>query len=400
MTLIGWELKKIIKRRLTRWVLAAAVGVVLLLALPMAFANYGFGTQVEAPTLEAAGLIRQMTRDAGAWSGPLTPETLLAAQTDCRAALAQGGDQSMDTLVQGDILRIAEPLFREAGVYTGQDWPARMTALSAETLAGFYDRRAEQLADRWADLPEAQRAALTALEAKVEKPFTYDWVPGHYQMLLLLNSVMLLVGLLLCAAVVPLFAGEVRTGVYALSHCARYGRAKLAAAKVAAALLFTGAAFAGVMALFVGIQLGAFGVRGLGASLQIENLFCAVPLTLGQTEALLLLGGLISCWAATALTAALSAAFRSEFPALVGVLAFLVALRVLLSSGVVGSVWDPLFQTLPFLTSAGEFSENTLLVLPGDRAVLAPFYRLAVQPLYLVVLLPLAGRRYSNRQVT
>lgn len=207
MTLIGWELKKIIKRRLTRWVLAAAVGVVLLLALPMAFANYGFGTQVEAPTLEAAGLIRQMTRDAGAWSGPLTPETLLAAQTDCREALAQGGDQSMDTLVQGDILRIAEPLFREAGVYTGQDWPARMTALSAETLAGFYDRRAEQLADRWADLPEAQRAALTALEAKVEKPFIYDWVPGHYQMLLLLNSVMLLVGLLLCAAVVPLFAG-------------------------------------------------------------------------------------------------------------------------------------------------------------------------------------------------
>ena len=83
-----------------------------------------------------------------------------------------------------------------------------------------------------------------------------------------------------------------------------------------------------------------------------------------------------------------------------GVLAFLVVLRVLLSSGVVGSVWDPLFQTLPFLTSAGEFSENTLLVLPGDRAVLAPLYRLAVQPLYLVVLLPLAGRRYSNRQVT
>ena len=34
MTLIGWELKKMIRRRLTRWVLAAAVGVVLLLALP------------------------------------------------------------------------------------------------------------------------------------------------------------------------------------------------------------------------------------------------------------------------------------------------------------------------------------------------------------------------------
>ena len=59
--------------------------------------------------------------------------------------------------------------------------------------------------------------------------------------------------------------------------------------------------------------------------MQIAELFCAVPLTLGQTEALLLLGGLISCWAAAALTAALSAVFRSEFPALVGVLAFLVA---------------------------------------------------------------------------
>lgn len=399
MTLIGWELKKILKRRLTRWVLAAAVGVVVLLALPMAFANYGFGTGVEAPTLEAAGLIRRMTRDAGAWSGPLTPEKLLAAQTDCREALAQGGDQSMDTLVQGDILRLAEPLFREQTAYAGQDWPARMIALPAETLADFYALRAEQLTDRWADLPDAQRTALEALEAKVQTPFTYDWVPGHYQMLLLLNSVMLLVGLLLCAAVVPLFAGEVRTGVYALSHCARHGRARLAVAKVAAALLFTGVGFAGAMALFVGIQLGAFGVRGLGASLQIADLFCAVPLTLGQTEALLLLGGLISCWAAAALTAALSAVFRSEFPALVGLLAFLVVLRVVLASGVVGPGWDLLFGTLPFSTSAAEFTGNTLLVLPGGGAVLAPLYRMAAQPLYLAALLPLAGWRYVRRQV-
>ena len=86
-------------------------------------------------------------------------------------------------------------------------------------------------------------------------------------------------------------------------------------------------------------------------------------------------------------------------PAVVGLLAFLVVLRVVLASGVVGPGWDLLFGTLPFSTSAAEFTENALLVLPGGGAVLAPFYRLAVQPLYLVVLLPLAGWRYVRRQV-
>ena len=40
-----------------------------------------------------------------------------------------------------------------------------------------------------------------------------------------------------------------------------------------------------------------------------------------------------------------------------------------------------------------------LLALPGGPALPAPWYRLAVQPLYLVVLLPLAWRWYVRRQV-
>ena len=80
MTLLRWELKKILKRRMTRVLLALCLAVVLLLAGTTGFANLSFGTEVEAPTWEARARCVQATRDAAAWHGPLDGGALLAAQ--------------------------------------------------------------------------------------------------------------------------------------------------------------------------------------------------------------------------------------------------------------------------------------------------------------------------------
>ena len=71
MTLLGWELKKILKRRATRVMLALCLVLVLLLAGTTGFANLSFGTEVEAPTWEARACSVQATKDAAAWHGPL-----------------------------------------------------------------------------------------------------------------------------------------------------------------------------------------------------------------------------------------------------------------------------------------------------------------------------------------
>lgn len=390
MTLLGWELKKILKRRMTRVLLALCLVVVLLLAGTTGFANLSFGTEVEAPTWEARARGEQATRDAAAWHGPLDGGALLAAQADCRQDPT--GDS---TFVQGNILSWASRIFMAAGIVAPENWPDEMMALDADTLTGLYDQRTALLEQIYGGYTPAEQALLWAEEARVEKPFTYDWVDGHALALNELVSAMFLVGLLLCAAVTPLFCGEVRSRVYTVSHCARWGRGKLAAAKLGAALLFTGVAFTVFMGLFVAIQLAYFGTRGLSASVQLLSWSCMLPLTIGRTEALLLLSGLVSCLAGTAIAAVLSAAFAGEFPAVLCLFGILVFLRQLVSYAGIG----PLAQTLPFLATLGELTGNTLVTLPGGGVWLRFFYRLAAQPFYLVILLPLAWRAYVRRQV-
>lgn len=317
MTLFWWELKKIWCRRMTRLLLGLCLAFAAVEPLTLGFANLGFGADVAAPTWEARARIVQATADAGAWQGPLTPAVLQAAREDCRAVVkSQGRVDGQAAFVQGNILYTAAEVFTDNGCISWENWPAKMTALEDGTLDRFYDLWQDTARRQIEAAPDDQQALLAALRDRVALPFTYDWVAGHTAALSALSNVIYLVGLLLCVGVVPLFCSELRTGVFPVSHCARRGRGKLTAAKLAAALAFAGGGFALCMAVFMGVQLAMFGSRGLSASLQIADCRSLFPLTLGQTEALLLAAGLLSCMAGAALAAALSAAFAGEFPAL------------------------------------------------------------------------------------
>lgn len=400
MTLFGWELIKILKRRMTRVILAVSLVLAAGSALFLGFSNYSFGVEVAAPTWQARSRSVQATADAAAWHGPLTAETLCAARDRCRTVLQQpvGDLNGADAYVAGDILYMAARVFTEAGEISWANWPAQSTALDDDALAQLYTLRARHVAAMIDAAPADRQAALRALNDRVSIPFVYDWVDGHEAEIVQLGNAIFLVGLLLCAAVAPVFCGEVHTRVYTVSHCARHGRGRLAAAKLAAALVFAGGAFAVCTGVFVAVQLALFGARGLSASLQITAPDCVLPLSYGQAEAWLLLGGLVSCLAGVAITAALSARLDSEFPVLLVLFALLVFLRALVGAGMLGGPLEPLSQSLPFLSGLQEFFDNRLLALPGGLALPAPWYRLAVQPLYLV-LLPLAWRWYVRRQV-
>lgn len=400
MKLVWWELKKILKRRMTKILLGVGLVLAVVPAFSLGFANLRFGAEVEAPTWEARQCSIRATEDAADWQGPLTAETLAAAQADLRAALAAGEPaDTMDTFVQGNILYWAAQLFTHTGCMTWEDWPAQMTALDDHTLGSLYEQWDTLTAQSIAAAPAAWQGTLQGLKDRVRTPFTYDWVDGHSYEIAQLSDLLVVMGLLLCAAVAPLFCGEVQTRVYTVSHCARHGRGGLAAAKLGAALLFAGVGFTLLTGVFVAVQLAMFGARGLAASLQMASYTCLLPLTLGQAEALLFAGGLLSCLAAVALTAALSARLESTFPVLLWLFGILVFWRAVVLSGVLGQVLAPLVQTLPFLISFVDLTETRLMELPGGFTMPLALYRLLAQPLYLAVCLPLAWRWYVRRQV-
>ncbi|EFB75035.1 hypothetical protein, partial [Subdoligranulum variabile] len=69
MTLLAWELKKLLKHRLTRVLLGLCLVLVTAEPLALGFANLGFGTEVASPTWESRARVVQATADAAAWHG-------------------------------------------------------------------------------------------------------------------------------------------------------------------------------------------------------------------------------------------------------------------------------------------------------------------------------------------
>ena len=53
MNLIWWELKKLLRRRMTKVLLAAGLVLAVVPPLSLGFANLGFGVEVTSPTWEA-----------------------------------------------------------------------------------------------------------------------------------------------------------------------------------------------------------------------------------------------------------------------------------------------------------------------------------------------------------
>ena len=110
---------------------------------------------------------------------------------------------------------------------------------SADQVGGFYAQRLHnienQLADKYANAPQAKQAAL-ALNSRVETPFNYaygygDTSPDIIVLLLLVR------GLFCTAMAAPVFAADYHSRADDIQRCTRYGRGKLSAARSLAVLI-------------------------------------------------------------------------------------------------------------------------------------------------------------------
>ena len=132
----------------------------------------------------------------------------------------------------------------------------------------------------------------------------------------------------ICVTVAPVFSFECQAGADAVVLSTRYGRSKLMAAKVVAALLYATVYFAMAAAIVVGFSLVFFGPDGFWLSIQNISLSCPYALSAGQA-ALISVGLMyLACMGFTCLTLALSSRTRSTLSVFVAdvVLAFLTGM--------------------------------------------------------------------------
>lgn len=405
MSLYRWELQKIWKRRSARVALALMLVWTMAAILVNAFYNNSYKVNDQTPRIPGPDEIANQLAWAEPWRGELTGAQLAAAQAIVYdlyrdpANLGPDGEvtnEAWDAVIRpmgsmtNTLMNIA------AGVY-GLPYAA-WGELEPDRLLTYYDDRAAAV-DRWLQsqfADPADRAMFEAQEAGVQTPFVYDWYSGQVTILQTIQDTMLGICLLLGIVLAPLFCGEVQSGVLAVSHCTRQGRGRLAAAKVGAALTVAVGAWAVVSVLLVASQLVFFGTRGLECPIQLLKPLATAPLTFGDCEVYALVFGLACCLGTVGITAGLSGVASASFPVMAGVFGLLVLLPMF-----GGMLPWAVQQAVALLPSAGDyydlFRQNLYHI--GPLRVWSPVMQLAVQPLYLAVLAPLAWRVYVRREV-
>ena len=275
-----------------------------------------------------------------------------------------------------------------------------MTDLDVSNGTDFYQARQDKiekiLNDPSKDLSEEEKTYWQEMNSKVREPFRYGYY-GGWEVLISAFELLMFPVLAVCIAVAPVFSGEYQAGTDAVILSGKYGKTRLAAAKLVAALLFGVLAFTLHVIVAFGISLAAFGIGGWDLPLQINGTTVPYPLTFLEGT-LVNLGVIYLVLAAMiGLTLMLSARMKSPYLVLIVVVPVLFLPMFLSANGTAG-----IYNLFVFLTPYRSLMPNfgSYLSYQIGPVVLDAFTARAV--LYgalALLLIPLAENGFKKHQV-
>lgn len=245
-------------------------------------------------------------------------------------------------------------------------------------------------------LSNEQKEYWGSMADKVDVPLQYGYY-GGWEVIISGFELLMFVLLAICIVIAPVFSGEYQAGTDAVILSAKYGKTKLAIAKIAASLLFGTAAFVLHIVVACGLPLAAFGVDGWNLPLQIANTTIPYPFTFLQ--AVLINIGIIYLvlLAMVGLTLLLSAQMKSPYLVLIILVPVLFIPMFLTPNGTTGAYNLTLFL-LPYRSTMPEFGKYISYQFGG--LVLDTLTVRAILYVFLtVIMLPLARLGFKKHQV-
>lgn len=246
------------------------------------------------------------------------------------------------------------------------------------------------------DMSEEQKAYWQDMNSKVFEPFTYGYYEG-WEIIISSFELLMFALLAVCIVIAPVFSGEYQAGTDAVILSAKYGKTKLATAKIIASFLFGTLAFTLHVLVALGLPLAAFGFDGWDLQLQIANTIIPYPFTFLQTVLVNLGVIYLVLFAMIGLTLLLSAKMKSPYLVLIVLVPVLFIPLFLSPNGTTGAYNLTLFL-LPYRSTVPEIGKYISYQLGG--LVLDAFTMRAI--LYAVltaVMLPLARLGFKKHQV-
>ena len=245
-------------------------------------------------------------------------------------------------------------------------------------------------------LSNEQKEYWGSMADKVDVPLQYGYY-GGWEVIISSFELLMFVLLAICIVIAPVFSGEYQAGTDAVILSAKYGKTKLAIAKIAASLLFGTAAFVLHIVVACGLPLAAFGGDGWNLPLQIANTIIPYPFTFLQ--AVLINIGIIYLilLAMIGLTLLLSAQMKSPYLVLIILVPVLFIPMFLTPNGTTGAYNLTLFL-LPYRSTMPELGKYISYQF-GGLVLDALTVRAILYVVLTVIMLPLARLGFKKHQV-
>lgn len=311
LTLYGYELKKIVKRRIV-------INTLAVLALVVIYANIGGtlnsayswtdneGNVIKMNGFEWLADQKEKTREL---NGQVIDDALLEKvkeayknvyREEYQGEVGSGyrsmtvvndkGEEESDEEIKETVRNqeLYNPIYAYIRKLTGFYDAVHM--IREETL--YESRQYNLLEQEWAFLylTESERMYWTERENKVSKPFTYGYAKGWDEMLdsFMYANLMLILAIVICLSSV--FADEHLKRTDQLILCSRHGKGRLFFAKTAASITFGAVCSVFMFIVFLLSALLVYGTEGSDIVIQICRPLCSRSLTMGQ--AAFLMGGI------------------------------------------------------------------------------------------------------------
>lgn len=353
MGLLKLELKRVLKTRMTIILLAAALVLSVVMAwLPTTFPR---ATTAEGTTLTGMAATEYLKKIQSNTAGIVTPEKIRDALVSYQDCLNRYGVENTYDLPEGvydqELLPIAPLLhgIREAFADPDTGMAPDLMELEPDAVLDFYNvcqSRIRSLMEQEQPEHPAAQAQAAAAYGKVETPFWYT--PGYntdamdYQLFL-----GYLVTMLCACLAAPIFASDRQTGADEIYRCTRYGRGKLALAKILSALTICAAGYLLCAGVYLLVSNSLFGWDCTTISMQMLYSTMNLPAwNLGQLQLACGAGYFLSLLATVSFTLYLSARCASVIGALSGALLSCV-LPLVVYLGLPANIGDWIYPLLP-----------------------------------------------------
>ena len=323
-TLVRFELKKIISRKLT-WI---AFGIVFMIMLVFGFYRAFVSHEVNGVRVTAHEEEMQRKAEVKKLAGRLINDELLE---EVLVAAAEGTD---NLGAYEEIYKEIVMTLNSGGIINGltvSEWKEHFGIAEEEEL--IYALRKQRVEKSFENqyLTDGEKEywrEVLANEASV--PWEYDYYQGVHFVWVAAYTAIVLIALMLAVCLANLFADEHQKKTDQLVLCACNGRKVLCGAKITAGLLFTLVSTGLVLLATAVPQLIMFGADGWNAPIQLIAPASMVQMTFGKmilyTYALSMLASLLYC----SIILCCSELFRNSTVAVMAVIVVLVLVPMMI----------------------------------------------------------------------